>query len=68
MGFTGTIIDANSGFGGGFSQVLVDVVESGALYFGFILIKQLYQLLKDTLFGSSTKNKTSVSFIRIGDT
>ena len=61
-------VAANSGFGGGFSQVLVDVTESGgsgaAAYFDQTTVSTAQRYIG----GSSTKNKTSVSFIRIGDT
>ena len=61
-------VAANSGFGGGFSQSLVDVTESGstgaAAYFNQAAVSTSGRFIG----GSTTKNKTSVAFIRLGDT
>ena len=61
-------VAANSGFGGGFSQCLVDVTESGgsggAVYFQQTTVSTSQRYIA----GSSTKNKTSIAFIRLGDT
>ena len=61
-------VAANSGFGGGFSQCLVDVTESGgsggAVYFQQTTVSTSQRYVA----GSSTKNKTSIAFIRLGDT
>ena len=61
-------VAANSGFGGGFSQCLVDVTESGgsgaAAYFQQTTVSTAQRYIG----GSTTKNKTSIAFIRLGDT
>ena len=61
-------VAANGGFGGGFSQCLVDVTESGgsgaAAYFQQTTVSTAQRYIG----GSTTKNKTSIAFIRLGDT
>ncbi len=61
-------VSGNGGYGGGFSQCLVDVTQSGSSGGAAYFQQQTQSSSGRFISGSSSKNQTSVAFIRLGDT
>tara|TARA_Y100000004_G_scaffold177050_1_gene218208 strand:- start:4386 stop:5039 length:654 start_codon:yes stop_codon:yes gene_type:complete len=61
-------VSANGGYGGGFSQCLVDVTESGSSGARVYFDQQAVSTAGRFIHGSTTQNRTSLAFIRLGDT
>ena len=61
-------VSGNGGYGGGFSQCLVDVTQSGSAGGKCYIDQQTQSRAGRFISGSTNKNQTSVAFIRLGDT
>jgi hypothetical protein len=61
-------VSANGGYGGGFSQCLVDVTETGSSGARVYFDQQAVSTAGRFIHGSTTQNRTSLAFIRLGDT
>ena len=61
-------VSGNGGYGGGFSQALVDVTQAGSSGAKCYIDQQTQSSSGRFISGSTNKNQTSVAFIRLGDT
>ncbi len=61
-------VASNGGYGGGFSQCLVDVTESGGSGAAAYFDQRTESSAGRFIGGSTSQNWTSVAFIRLGDT
>ena len=61
-------VSANGGYGGGFSQCLVDVTAVGSSEARVYLEQAALSTAGRFFAGTTTENYTSVAFIRLGDT
>ncbi len=61
-------VSANGGYGGGFSQCLVDVTETGSSGARVYFDQQCVSTAGRFIHGSTNQNRTSLAFIRLGDT